>query len=226
MARHEHRAPAGRLGAHQVAHPADAGRVEAVGRLVEDQHVGIAQQRRGDREPLAHAHRVALHAPVGGAGQVDLLEHLAHARLGVAAGGGEHAQVVAAAATRDGSSPPRAPRRRGRSGAAAARSGRRRRWPCRRCGWIRPSSVRSVVLLPAPLGPRKPVTRPNWTEKDRSLTAWTLPKLLLRPVELDRDIAHVGHDTAGPGARASGARMGFRLIPQDERGRTRPTSYA
>ena len=58
--------PRARLGADQVAHPADAGRVEAVGRLVEDEHVRIAQQRGGDREALAHAHRVALHAPIGG----------------------------------------------------------------------------------------------------------------------------------------------------------------
>ena len=66
VARHEHRPPARGLRAQQVAHPADAGRVEAVGRLVEDQHLGVAEQRRGDRQALAHAHRVALHAPVGG----------------------------------------------------------------------------------------------------------------------------------------------------------------
>src|SRR4051794_26820752 len=41
--------------------------------------------------------------------------------------------------------------------------------------------MRSVVLLPAPFGPRKPVTRPDSTANDRSLTASTLPKRLLRP---------------------------------------------
>ena len=33
----------------------DAGRVEAVRRLVEDQQLGVAEQRAGDAEPLAHA---------------------------------------------------------------------------------------------------------------------------------------------------------------------------
>ena len=44
----------------------------------------------------------------------------------------------------------------------------------------RPSSIRSVVLLPAPLGPRKPVSRPGATEKLSPETASTLPKRLLR----------------------------------------------
>ena len=32
-------------------------------------------------------------------------------------------------------------------------------------GWIRSISVRIVVVLPAPLGPRKPNTSPGWTAK-------------------------------------------------------------
>ena len=56
-------APVG-VAAEQVAHPADAGRVEPVGRLVEDQHLGVAEQRGGDAEPLAHAERVVA-APGG-----------------------------------------------------------------------------------------------------------------------------------------------------------------
>jgi hypothetical protein len=32
-----------------------------------------------------------------------------------------------------------------------------------------------VVVFPAPFGPRKPVTRPGRTEKDRSLTATVEP---------------------------------------------------
>ena len=50
-------APSSRI---MVADLADAGRVEPVGRLVEDQQLGLLQQRRGDREPLLHAERVAL----------------------------------------------------------------------------------------------------------------------------------------------------------------------
>ena len=38
-----------------------------------------------------------------------------------------------------------------------------------------------VVVLPAPFGPRKPVTRPGRTVKLRSSTAVTAPKRLLSP---------------------------------------------
>jgi hypothetical protein len=47
-------------------------------------------------------------------------------------------------------------------------------------GAVRPSSIRSVVVLPAPLGPRKPVTRPGPTSKLRLSTAVTVPYLLAR----------------------------------------------
>ena len=65
----EHGAAARRLLAHHAAHPGDAGRVEAVRRLVEQQHLGVAEQRRGDAQALLHAHRVALDAAVGGLGR-------------------------------------------------------------------------------------------------------------------------------------------------------------
>ncbi len=91
----EHRAPARGLLAHHAAHPGDARRVEAVGRLVEDQHLGVAEQRRRDRQPLAHAHRVALHTAVGGRLQSDRLEHLVDALRRMAPGRREHAQVIA-----------------------------------------------------------------------------------------------------------------------------------
>jgi len=38
----------------EVAHPADALRVQTVGRLVEDQQIRITQECRGDAEPLLH----------------------------------------------------------------------------------------------------------------------------------------------------------------------------
>src|SRR3954447_20515346 len=47
-------------------------------------------------------------------------------------------------------------------------------------GRTMPSSIRSVVVLPAPLGPRKPVMRPGSTEKDRESTAVKVPKRLVR----------------------------------------------
>ena len=68
---HEHRPALGGQRLQQVADPEDALRVEAVDRLVEDQGLRVAEQRRGDAEPLAHAEREAAR-PLAG--------HLAQAR--------------------------------------------------------------------------------------------------------------------------------------------------
>src|SRR3954466_11959839 len=46
---------------------------------------------------------------------------------------------------------------------------------------MRPRTIRSVVVLPAPLGPRKPVTEPGSTVKLRLSTARTVPNDLDRP---------------------------------------------
>src|SRR3954451_24022181 len=48
-------------------------------------------------------------------------------------------------------------------------------------GLTSPSSIRSVVILPAPLGPRKPTTRPTSAVNDRLSTANTEPNRLVRP---------------------------------------------
>jgi len=85
----------------QVAHPADAGRVQTVGRLVEDQHPRVAEQRGGDAEALAHAERIVAHAALGlGRGQADQLEHLVDALAGQAHGVGGDAEDLAAGAAR------------------------------------------------------------------------------------------------------------------------------
>ena len=97
VAGHEHGAAARGLAAQQAAHPADARRVEAVRRLVEDE-TRVAEQRGGNRQALAHAHRVALHAAVRGGVETDRGEHLLHAPSRMLSGRGKHAQMVAAAA--------------------------------------------------------------------------------------------------------------------------------
>ena len=76
VARQQHRAAAGREVVQEHPHPADALGVHAVGRLVEDQHGGVAHQRRPDAEPLAHAERVVADAALAGAAEADPLEHL------------------------------------------------------------------------------------------------------------------------------------------------------
>src|SRR6202000_1298625 len=48
-------------------------------------------------------------------------------------------------------------------------------------GASNPKIIRIVVDLPAPFGPRKPVTRPGWTEKERSSTASVRPYRLVTP---------------------------------------------
>src|SRR5215470_5771998 len=45
-----------------------------------------------------------------------------------------------------------------------------------------PAIMRIVVVLPAPLGPRKPSTPPRWTAKLTLSTAVIGPKCLLRPL--------------------------------------------
>ena len=63
------------------------------------------------------------------------------------------------------------------------RRGRRRPSRSPASGVTRPTSIRRVVVLPAPLGPRKPVTRPGRTEKDRPSTARHVAELLGQPVD-------------------------------------------
>src|SRR2546421_554549 len=66
----------GREALEEVAHPADALRVQAVGRLVEDEHLRVAEQRGRDPEALAHPQRVSLELALRGRGEADDLQYL------------------------------------------------------------------------------------------------------------------------------------------------------
>ena len=94
----EHRAALGGKLLQQVADPADALRVEAVGRLVQDQRGGIAQQRGGDAEPLAHAQREPADPLAGDGLEADQPDHLVDAIAADAMGLGLRQQVVVGAA--------------------------------------------------------------------------------------------------------------------------------
>jgi hypothetical protein len=96
MARDQDGASRRGLLAQQPADPADARRVQAVRRLVEHQDVGTAEQGGRDRQALAHAHGVALDAPVGGVLEPDRREDGVDPVRGVPTGRGEHAQVLRA----------------------------------------------------------------------------------------------------------------------------------
>ena len=58
-------------------------RVQAGGRLVEEEHPGLADQAGGQVEPALHAAGVGLGRPVGGIEQAELLEQLGRAAAGL-----------------------------------------------------------------------------------------------------------------------------------------------
>ncbi len=68
------RTPLCREPAQQRADPDDALRVEAVGRLVQQDHLGVAEERGGDAEALAHAEGVRPHPAPGHRGESRLLQ--------------------------------------------------------------------------------------------------------------------------------------------------------
>ena len=69
-------AASGEVG-EQLAHPPHSFGVEAVRRLVEDEDLGVAEQRMGDAEALTHAERVIPDPLLGGARvEPDEREHL------------------------------------------------------------------------------------------------------------------------------------------------------
>ena len=82
---------------NQLAHLARAGGVEAVGRLVEDDDVGVAHQGRGDAQALLHAQRVRLVLRMRALRQADQLQRLFDARVrDVAQRDRDHLEVVVA----------------------------------------------------------------------------------------------------------------------------------
>jgi len=81
MARDEDRAAGRNDPGEPRAQPTDALGVEAVRRFVEQQHVGFAEERAGERESLAHAEREAARPPVGDRVEPHLAEHLVDRRV-------------------------------------------------------------------------------------------------------------------------------------------------
>ena len=73
-------------------------------------------------------------------------------------------------------------------------------------GDVSPTTTRMVVDLPAPLGPRNPVTRPGWAEKETWSTAVYRPCFLVSDstVIMSRSLAaaapcvHQGPHPVGP----------------------------
>jgi hypothetical protein len=170
----EDRPALGRERLQEVAQPPHALRVESVDRLVEQQHGRVAEERRGQAEPPVHAEREALGAALGHAVQTDHREHLAHPRGPDPVALRQPEQVVVGrTAAVDG-------------GGLEQHTDVGQRLPepvvgpavdenLPPVGRSRSRIIRMVVDLPAPFGPRKPVTCPGCTVKDSPSTAWTEP---------------------------------------------------
>lgn len=80
---------------HRVAHLADAGGVEPVGGLVEDEQVGVLEERRRDGQALLHAQREAGVAVAPAVAEVRGLEHLVDALSRAADRAREQGEVLA-----------------------------------------------------------------------------------------------------------------------------------
>ena len=77
------------------AEPADPVGIEAVGRFVEQQHVGLSQQCAREGQTLTHAQREAAGALIGGGVEPDLVEHVGDPTTRDAAELGDGEEVVA-----------------------------------------------------------------------------------------------------------------------------------
>jgi hypothetical protein len=96
MAGQQHGHPLPGQAADEQAHVAHAGRIQAGGRLVEEQQLRVAQQRGGDAQPLAHPVRVATHLVALAAGQLHHLQRIVDPLRSVAAVvGSQHLEVLA-----------------------------------------------------------------------------------------------------------------------------------
>ena len=148
-------------GPHLLPDRFAADRVEAGGRLVEEEHARLVDEGRGEVEAALHPARVAADAAVGGVGEADPLEQGVGALAGLRRWAGPAASPAGGSA-RGRSSAGRAPlpAARRRSSVAPARASLTTSWPATVArppvGSSSVVSIRTVVVLPAPLGPRKP----------------------------------------------------------------------
>ena len=193
--------------AEEAAQPLDALGVQAVGRLVEHQDGGVAEQRGGQRQPLPHAEGVAAGPAVAGVGQAHLDEHLVGART---AGGRRPGSRRAGGCGRSapGGTPSRAPRRRCAAGSGSAAYGVPSNVAVPASGCISPRSIRSVVVLPAPFGPEEAGDRAGLHGEAEVADRLDAPEGLAQSADLDPD----GVGRAG-GPDGNGALLVARVRP-------------
>ena len=166
-------------------------RVGAVQGLVEDEHLRRRDERGGDLRALAHALAEAADPTVGDVEQADGLERAGD--RGVVRDPCSPATYRRAAGPSAPGAPlrPRAPARgsAGPRGRSADRTPRTRTAPV--LGPTSPVMARMSVVLPAPFGPRRPVT-PGPNEQLSSDRATLGPNHTERSRDLDRGVGHEG----------------------------------
>ena len=159
--------------AHRRPQPEDPVGIEPVGRLVEHQHAEGRRAGGSDAEPLAHAEREGPDSAAGDVAEPDQVEHSIDPGWGDGVAVGEPEQMVGSGTSvLDCAASSKAPiARNGASSCCTAAATR----TMPEVGASRPRIIRIVVDLPAPFGPRKPVTCPGRTVKEMSSTATTSP---------------------------------------------------
>ena len=169
------RAPVLGVGSDGVPEVSAASDVHAGGRFIQDQQVGVGQQRHGKAQPLLLASRALGDAPVGDRGDARALQYLVHGP-GVREQAPRQFQRL-----RDGKvseQPPVCitaeirPEEMAWSGVPPKIS------TVPEVGLPRPSMMSMVVVFPAPLGPRNATTSPGWIVSVMPSTARTDPKFL------------------------------------------------
>ena len=191
-------------------------RIDADGRLVEDEQLRPVEEADGDVQAALHAARELLGPVLRPVGQADDLEELgdpvaqrpaAHAvelaeEDEVLAGGQVRVDRQVLGHVADGGL--------GR-GRARDRSAGRRRRPRRRPGVRRPQIIEIVVVLPAPFGPSRPYVSPGAISKPTPSTASRSPNRFTRPVQLSigaSGVVEAGRSGASGASGASSAPAG------------------
>ena len=172
----------------QRAHLVLLVRVEPVGRLVQDQHLGIVQQRLSQADAALEAlgqrldRLVAARPRAGSCRQPGRRPSSAALPVRPRDAGDEGEEATRASCRRRAARPRAGSRAAGapRSGGRARRG--RRSWRCPSVGVRKPVIIFMVVDLPAPFGPRKPSTSPFATVRLIWSTAVIDPNRLVRPL--------------------------------------------
>ena len=188
-------------------------RIQAGGRLVEEQHLGVAEQRPGQGDPLAQALGQRAAGVAGPLGEVD--RAAGRARCGRPASG-DLVQVGEALEVLGHAQPEVQPRRLGHDRDPPPDLHpvlRRERMPATvaepEVGAMSVPSVRTVVVFPAPFGPRKPNTSPWPTSNETSLERDAVAEALAQAIDGERRRARAcprcrrgGHLGSNPSAEA------------------------